>query len=268
MNEMDNDKDFVDLANAENAITKVNRAIFHKLTECDISPMVAAKPSYNLAQMYAQARDFLAKTNDLVKLVETSLLAEKIVEIREAVKSLRHYSEQFGRSYYVLMDKLNSLTEEWLDDSDEGDSISGDDSIEILDGLKSDDLNQGLRDEVDAHMQKQFGKVVKTLIHKACPEDVANYFSENLFELQLEARNLVANVDRLIALKGDAISLAFDLEEIMVEISIPWVGFSPGETAHALWHMGNHDEDNFFFMGFLGWSLAVLENLQGNVEDI
>jgi hypothetical protein len=32
--------------------------------------------------------------------------------------------------------------------------------------------------------------------------------------------------------------------------------------------MGNHDEDNFFFMGFLGWSLAVLENLQDNVEDI
>ncbi|MBI4733408.1 MAG: hypothetical protein HY779_01040 [Rubrobacteridae bacterium] len=265
---MENDKDFVDLANTENGMTKINRALFKKLIECDISPLVASKPAYNLAQMYMQSLDFLAKSNELVDLTETPLIVAKIVEIREAVKSLRHYSEEFGRSYYVLMDKINSQTEEWLDDAEEDERAMLDEASEILAGLKSDDLSKGLRDEQDAHIRKQYRKVIKTLISKACPEDAANYFSENLFELQLEARNLVGNVDQLVSLKGDSISQLFDVEEIMVEISIPWVGFSPGETAHALWHMGNHDEDNFFFMGFLGWSLAVLENLQDNVEDI
>jgi len=266
---MAKDKDLINSVNMENSLTRINRSIYKQLLHCKVPVMIAAKPAYNLAQMYVQALDFFSKSNDLTKLTETTDIAEKIVEVRESVKSLRHYTDQFGRSYYVLMDKLNALTDSWLNEEA---GLEGDEAIEdiaeALESLKSDDLSTGMKDEVEAHARQQYGAMVKKLISKGCQEDASNYFVENLFELKLEASNLVSAVDRLIALDNDFENLVYDVEEIMIELSIPWVGFSPGETAHALWHIGNHDEDNFFFMGFLGWSLAVLENLQDNIDNL
>lgn len=265
---MDQNKDLINSINSENNLTRLNRAIYHKLVECRVPEMLAAKPAYNLAQMYIQAHDFTVKANDLTRLNETTNVAEKILEMRESVKTLRHFANQFGRSYYILMDKLNALTENWLDEGMEGVKEGIGDSEEILNGLKSKDLESGMDGEIQNHNRQQFSAMVKKLISKGCSEDVSNYFTENLFELKHEAGNLVALVNRLVTTEGDFESMVFDVEEAMIEISIPWVGFSPGETAHALWHIGNHDEDNFFFMGFLGWSLAVLENLQENLENL
>jgi len=266
---MGKDKDLVNSINMENSLTRINRSIYEKLLDCKVPVMIAVKPAYSLAQMYIQALDFLSKSNDLAKVTETADIAEKIVEVRESVKSLRHYTDQFGRSYYVLMDKLNALTDGWLNEEGgpEGDEAL-DNIVEALEGLKTDDLSTGMKDEVEAHARQQYGAMVKKLISKGCQEDASNYFVENLFELKLEASNLVSAVDRLITLNNDFEDLTYDVEEIMIELSIPWVGFSPGETAHALWHIGDHDEDNFFFMGFLGWSLAVLENLQDNIDNL
>ncbi|HEY3373568.1 MAG TPA: hypothetical protein VGK02_00695 [Candidatus Aquicultor sp.] len=264
---MSKDKDSINLTNSDNGLTKANRAVYQKLRDCQVPEMIAVKPAYHLAQMYVQAQDFIVKSNDLTKLTETTKIAEKVVEIRESVKTLKHFSEQFGRSYYVLMDKLTALTDGWLSEEVErGEDLDAVDSV--LDGLQSPDLSEGLKDELVSHTRKQYSAVVKQLIAKGCPEDAANYFAENVFELKIEAHNLIALVDHLISLDDDFEDLVFDVEETLVEISIPWVGFSPGETAHALWHIGNHDEDNFFFMGFLGWSLAILESLQENTEDL
>lgn len=264
---MGQEKDFVNLANSENNLTRKNKEIYKKLRDCQVPAMIAAKPAYSLAQMYMQAQDFLVKANDLVKLSDTTDMAEKIVEIREAVKSLKHYSDQFGRNYYVLMDKITALTDNWLEEEGQADEPS--DAVdEVLSGLRSNDLSEGMKDEIKAHNQQQYSTLVKTLISKACPEDATNYFADNLFELKQEANSLIRMVDHLIAVEDDFEGLVFEVEEILVEISIPWVGFSPGETAHALWHIGNHDEDNFFFMGFLGWSLAILESLQENTEGL
>jgi len=266
---MDWEKDLLESANRENGLTKINRAIYQKLVECRVPKMIAAKPAYNLAQMYIQALDFNAKTNELIKITETNGIAEKVLEMREAVKSLRYFSERFGRGYYTLMDKLNALTEEWIDEEiDRGPTDPATEMEEILEGLRSKEVKDGMNDEIKAHFRQQYGILVKKLIAKGCPEDASNYFAENLFELKTEAGNLVALVDRLISTTDDFENLVFEIEDILVEISIPWVGFSPGETAHALWHIGDHDEDNFFFMGFLGWSLAVLENLQDNIEGL
>ncbi|MCL6472392.1 MAG: hypothetical protein K6T91_06220 [Firmicutes bacterium] len=265
---MDQNKNLIDSINSENNLTRLNRAIYHKLLACQVPAMIAAKPAYNLAQMYIQAHDFGVKVNDLVKLVETTDIAEKILEMREAVKSLRHFADQFGRGYYVLMDKLTALTEGRLDMDDEDVGGGLDSTGEFLDSLGGDDLQSNMRSEIEAHTRQQFSSIVKRLISKGCPEDVANYFTENLFELKHETDNMVALVNRLITVDGDYENMLFDVEETIIELSIPWVGFSPGETAHALWHIGDHDEDNFFFMGFLGWSLAVLENLQENLENI
>ncbi len=265
---MDQNKDLINSINSENNLTRLNRAIYHKLLECRVPKMIAAKPAYNLAQMYMQAHDFMVKANDLNRLNETTDIAEKILETRESVKNLKHFANQFGRGYYVLMDKMSALTENWLDgDIGEANEEIGDPE-EVLSGLKSDDLVNGMEDEIKSHNRQQFRALVKKLISKGCPEDVANYFAENLFELKFETDNLVGLVNRLVTIEGGFESIVLDVEEIMIEISIPWVGFSPGETAHALWHIGDHDEDNFFFVGFLGWSLAVLENLQENLENL
>jgi len=264
---MDHNKDLINSSNRENGLTNINRAIYKKLIECQVPQMIAVKPAYNLAQIYMQALDFTAKANDLIKATETTDIAGKILEMREAVKSLRHFSEQFGRSYYVLMDKVSALTENWL--SEETDQDADMDEVEeVLEGLKTNELGEGLKDEVKAHSRQQYSVVVKKLISKGCPEDMTNYFAENLFELKSETDGLIALVDRLVSLDDDFEDLILDVEEALIELSIPWVGFSPGETAHALWHIGDHDEDNFFFMGFLGWSLAILENLQENIENL
>ncbi|HZD60623.1 MAG TPA: hypothetical protein VE439_09265 [Anaerolineae bacterium] len=266
---MDWDRDLLEAPNRENGLTRVNRAIYRKLLECQVPAMIAAKPAYHLAEMYIQALDFNAKANELIKLTETTDFAEKILEMREAVKSLRHFSERFGRGYYTLMDRVNALTENWLDEEIDRDNTELAEGVEeMLEDLKSSDLKAGMRDEVRAHQRQQYSTLVKRLISKGCSEDVSNYFADNLFELKSEASNLISLVDRLVSADGDFENLIFNVEEILIEISIPWVGFSPGETAHALWHMGDHDEDNFFFMGFLGWSLAILENLQENIEDL
>jgi len=163
-------------------------------------------------------------------------------------------------------ERSREVLDEEGDEEDAG--LETEEVEEILEGLKSSDLRDGLNDEIKAHARQQYSILVKKLISKGCPEDVSNYFTDNLFELKSEAGNLIALVDRLVSTDEDFENLIFEIEEVLVEISIPWVGFSPGETAHALWHMGDHDEDNFFFMGFLGWSLAVLENLQDNTEDL
>lgn len=266
---MDRDRDLLEASNRENGLTKINRAIYQKLIECQVPKMIAAKPAYNLAQMYMQALDFGAKTNDLIKLTETTDFAEKILEMREVVKSLRYFSERFGRGYYTLMDKLNALTEEWLGDDAESEVVESKESPEeVLDGLKSSDLRDGMNDELKAHARQQYGTLLKRLISKGCPEDVSNNFADNLLELKSEASNLIALVDRLVSANNDFEDLIIEVEEVLIEVSIPWVGFSPGETAHALWHMGDHDEDNFFFMGFLGWSLAILESLQDNIDGL
>lgn len=266
---MSQDKDLLYSINRENGLTRINRAIYKKLLECQVPAMIIAKPAYSLAQMYIQALDFVAKTNELVQVTESTDVAEKILEIRESVKSLRYFSQKFGRGYYVLMDRLNELTGNWQGDEIEESSADEEDGIDnILDDLESDDLKDGLKSEIEAHNRQQHGNIVKKLISKGCPEDMSNAFTENLFELKLEAISLVSLIDQLIVLNNEFDDLILEVEEILVEISIPWVGFSPGETAHALWHIGNHDEDNFFFMGFLGWSLAILENLQANTDDL
>jgi hypothetical protein len=265
---MDWDKDLAEAANMENVLSRTNRAIYKQLIDCQLPPMISAKPAYNLAQMYVQALDFNTKLTEMLRVDGTTDFAEKILELREAVKTLRHFCERFARGYYTLMDKLNAMTDKWYDEEGRLDAVAADDVDGVLDGLQSDDLKEGMNDELRAHTRQQSGNLIRKLIAKGCPEDVANYFVDNLFELKTETTNLVALVDRMISLDDEFEDLVLDVEEILVEISIPWIGFSPGETAHALWHMGDHDEDNFFFMGFLGWSLAVLENLQDNIDNL
>ncbi|HCG99746.1 MAG TPA: hypothetical protein DE036_08190 [Actinobacteria bacterium] len=265
---MDWDKDLAEAANGENALSRTNKAIYRQFVDCQVPAMIAAKPAYNLAQMYLQALDFNTKLVELFKVETTTDFAEKILELRESVKTLRYFSERFARGYYTLMDRLNAMTDKWYDDEGRKDVEAADDLDEILEGLQSPDLENGLDDELKAHTRRQSGQLMRKLIAKGCPEDVSNYFVDNLFELRVETTNLIAHIDRMISLDDEFEDLVLDVEEILVEISIPWIGFSPGETAHALWHIGDHDEDNFFFMGFLGWSLAVLENLQDNIDNL
>ncbi|MDI6716383.1 MAG: hypothetical protein QME63_05520 [Actinomycetota bacterium] len=266
---MDKNRDLLDSINRENGLTRINRAIYQKLVDCGIPGIIVAKPAYNLAQMYIQSLDFVAKTNEFSKLTDAPSIAEKVLEMRESVKVLRHFTGQFGRSYYVLMDRLSMITGNWYG---EGYEEALDEAVnkfeEILSNLASEDLRDRMQDEIRSHNRQQHGNIVRRLISKGCPEDISNHFADNLFELKLEAANLISLVDKMVSLTDDFENLILEIEQILVDISIPWVGFSPGETAHALWHMGDHDEDNFFFMGFLGWSLAVLENLQENVEDL